>query len=126
VPDVDGVMQVKVLSQVGEVVGVVVHVVALAGLCGAAVPAPVVSDHPVAVVQEEKHLGVPVVSRQGPPVAEDDRLTGAPVFEVDLSSVSGREVGHGLPLCSSGWLLFWLEFNSNGQGFHLTSRGQLD
>jgi hypothetical protein len=42
------------------------------------VPAPVVGDHPIAMVQEEKHLGVPVVSRQGPPVAEDDRLTGAP------------------------------------------------
>jgi acyl-CoA dehydrogenase len=68
-----------------------VHVVALADLGGAAVPAPVVSDHPVAVVQEEKHLGVPVVRRQGPPVAEDDRLPGPPVLEVDLSSVSGRE-----------------------------------
>jgi hypothetical protein len=104
VPDVDGVMQVKVLDQAGKVVGVVVHVVALADLCGAAVPAPVVSDHPVAVVQEEKHLGVPVVSRQGPPVAEDDRLTGAPVFEVDLSSVSGREVGPGLPLWTAALL----------------------
>jgi hypothetical protein len=57
VPDVDGVMQVKVLSQVGKVVGVVVHVVALADLCGAAVPAPVMGDHPVSVVQEEEHLG---------------------------------------------------------------------
>src|ERR1700722_17537478 len=102
VPDVDGVMQVKVLDQVGQVVGVVVHVVALADLCRAAVPAAVVGDHPIAMVQEEKHLGVPVVSRQGPPVAEDDRLTGTPVLEVDLSSVSGREVRHGVPLCSSG------------------------
>ena len=63
VPDVDGVMQVKVLDQVGEVVGVVVHVIALADLRGAAVPAPVMGDHPVAVVQEEQHLGVPVVDR---------------------------------------------------------------
>jgi AcrR family transcriptional regulator len=37
-------------------------------------------DHPVAVVQEEKHLGIPVVGRQGPPVTEDDWLAGAPVF----------------------------------------------
>ena len=54
VPDVDGVMQVKVLSQVGKVVGVVVHVVALAGLCGAAVPAPVMGDHPVAVAHDDE------------------------------------------------------------------------
>ena len=51
-------------------------------------------DHPVAVVQEEKHLGVPVVRRQGPAVAEDDRLAGAPVLEEDLGSVSGRELCH--------------------------------
>jgi hypothetical protein len=61
VPDVDGVVQVEVLDQVGQVVGVVVKVVAVAGLRGAAVAAPVMGDHPVAVVQEEKHLGVPVV-----------------------------------------------------------------
>ena len=38
-------MQVKVLDQVGQVVGVVVHVVAFAGLRRAAVPAPVMGDH---------------------------------------------------------------------------------
>jgi hypothetical protein len=87
VADVDDVVQVKVLDQAGQVVGVVIHVVALEDLGGAAVPAPVMSDHPVAVVQEEEHLGVPVVGRQGPPVTEDDRLTGTLVLEVDLSSV---------------------------------------
>jgi hypothetical protein len=46
------------------------------------------------MVQEEKHLRVPVVGRQGPPVTEDDRLTGTPVLVEDLSSVSGREFGH--------------------------------
>ena len=61
VPDVNGGVQVEVLSQVGQVVGVVVKVVALAGLRGAAVPAPVMGDDPVALMQEEKHLGVPVV-----------------------------------------------------------------
>ncbi len=74
-------MQVKVLDQAGEVVGVVVHVVAFADLGGAAVPAPVMGDHPVTVVQEEEQLGVPVVGRQGPSVTEDDGLACAPVFE---------------------------------------------
>jgi hypothetical protein len=46
------------------------------------------------MVQEEKHLRVPVVSRQGPPVTEDDRLTGTPVFVEDLSSIPSREFGH--------------------------------
>jgi hypothetical protein len=94
VPDVHGVVQVKVLGQLGQVIGVVVHVVALAGLRGAAMSTPVVGDHPVAMVQEEKHLRVPVVPRQGPPVTEDDRLTGTPVLVEDLSSIASREFGH--------------------------------
>jgi hypothetical protein len=49
------------------------------------------------MVQEEEHLGVPVIRRQGPSVTEDDRLTGAPVLEEDLGSVSGRELRHDLP-----------------------------
>ena len=113
VPDVDGVVQVKVLDQIGEVVRVVVHVVAFADLRGAAVPAPVMSDHPVAVLQEEHHLGVPVVGRQGPPVAEDDRLAGAPVLEEDLSSVSGRELGHRCLASLTAKGICSLESNSN-------------
>ena len=93
-------MQVEELDQGGKVVGVMVHVVAFADLRGTAVPAPVMGDHPVAVVQEEKHLGVPVVGRQGPPVTEDDWLASAPVFEEDLSSVGSRELGHRVPPCS--------------------------
>ena len=122
----DGVVQVEVLDEVGQVVGVVVHVVALADLRGAAVPAPVMGDHAVAVVQEEHHLGVPVVGRQGPSVTEDDRLPGAPVLEENLGSVLGRELGHGLPRCSSRQWLFRLEFDSNSQDSHLTSKGSLD
>jgi len=63
VPDVDRVVQVEVRGHRGHVVGVVVHVVTIAGLRGAPVPAAVVSDDPVAVQQEEHHLGVPVVAR---------------------------------------------------------------
>jgi hypothetical protein len=62
VPDVDGVVEVKVLGAVGQVVGIVVHVVALADLRRTAMPAPVVGHDPVAVVQEEEHFGRP--SRQ--------------------------------------------------------------
>src|SRR5689334_6966991 len=43
-----------------------------------AVPAPVVRDHAVAAPWEEHHLGIPVVSRERPAVAEDDRLARAP------------------------------------------------
>jgi hypothetical protein len=38
-------------------------------------PPPVVGDHPIPVMKEERHLGIPVVRCQRPTVAEDDGLT---------------------------------------------------
>ena len=61
VADVHGVMDIEVRGHRGQVVGVVIHVVTVAGLRGPAVPAPVVGDDAIAVLQEEQHLGVPVV-----------------------------------------------------------------
>jgi DNA-binding NarL/FixJ family response regulator len=41
------------------------------------------------------HVGsVPVVNRQRPPVAEEDRLTDPPALVVDLGSIAGSELGH--------------------------------
>jgi hypothetical protein len=58
----------------------VVHVVAVGHLRRPVVPAPVVRDHAVAAPEEEHHLGIPVVGRERPAVAEDDRLDRAPIL----------------------------------------------
>ncbi len=79
--------QVEVLGQCCQISDPVVHVVAGADLGGPTVPTPVVRDHPVAVVKEEQHLGVPVVGREGPAVAEDDRLPGTPILVEDLDII---------------------------------------
>ena len=97
VPDVDGVVEIEMGGQRGQVVGVVVHVVTVAGLRGAPVPAPVMGDDAVAVLQEEQHLGVPVVGRQRPAVAEDDRLARAPVLVEDLRAIGRGDRAHALP-----------------------------
>jgi len=76
--NVNGVLEIEVRSQRRKVVGVVVHVVAVAGLGGSAVAAPVVGDDAVAVLEEEQHLDVPVIGRQRPTVAEHDGLTRTP------------------------------------------------
>jgi hypothetical protein len=71
----DRVAQVEMFSQGREVGNPMIHVVAGAGLVGPAVAAPVVGDHPIPVMKEEGHLGIPVVRCQRPAVAENDRLT---------------------------------------------------
>ena len=94
VADVNGVVEIEMCGHRGQVVGVVVHVVAIAGLGGAAVPTPVVGDHPVAVAEEEQHLGVPVVRRQRPAVTEHDRLARPPVLVEDLGAVGSGDRAH--------------------------------
>src|SRR5690348_5571466 len=60
-------------------------------------PAPVMGDDPVAVLQEEQHLGVPVVGRKRPAMAEDNRLARAPVLVEDLRAIGRRNRTHALP-----------------------------
>ena len=62
VADVNGVVEVEVGGQSSQIIGVVVHVMTVAGLRRAPVPTPVKSNHAVAMTQEEQHLVVPIVS----------------------------------------------------------------
>src|SRR6476620_9121310 len=66
-----------------------IHVMAVAGLSGPAVAAPVMGYDAITVFEEEEHLCIPVVRRQRPAVTEHDGLSTAPVFviDVDVSSV---------------------------------------
>ena len=53
VSDVDGIVGVGFHGQFREVIGVVVHVVALAGLCRTTVSTAIVGDDPEAVVEKD-------------------------------------------------------------------------
>ena len=94
VADMDRIVEIKVRSHRSQIVGVVVHVMTNGSLGGSPVAAAVVRDDPVAVVEEEQHLGVPVVGRQWPAMAEHDRLTGTPVLVEDLESFGGGDCTH--------------------------------
>jgi len=87
VADVDRALQVEMRDQRGEVVGVMIHVVAACHLARAAVPAAVVGDDAVAPVQEIHHLDIPVVGAERPAVGEHDRRAAAPVLVEDLDAI---------------------------------------
>jgi hypothetical protein len=92
--DMNGVAESQMLDHGGRVSGVVVHVVAVRHLARASVAAPIDTDDAVAMLDEEQHLGVPVVGAERPPVVEDDRLAFAPVFVEDLDSFAGCDRAH--------------------------------
>ena len=92
--DVDGILQIQGLGEGGKIVGIGIHVVAIPWLAGSAVPAAVMADGAESMRGKKDHLVFPRVCAEGPAVAEDDRLTGAPVFVVDGGSVFGCDCGH--------------------------------
>jgi hypothetical protein len=51
-------------------------------------------DNPIAMMQEEQHLVVPVVRAERPTVAEHYWLSFTPVLVVDLCTVFRRDSGH--------------------------------
>ena len=77
-----------------QVVGVMIHVMAAAGLGGAAMAAPVVGDDPETVAEEKHHLRVPIIGRQRPAVAKHDGLTLAPVLVEDFRAVLRLDCTH--------------------------------
>ena len=103
VADVDRVLEIEVRRHRREVVGVVVHVVAAGGLGRPPVTAPVVGDDAIAVLEEEHHLRVPVIGRQGPAMAEHDGLTISPVLVEDLRAIRGGDRAHGVLLPAAGY-----------------------
>ena len=96
-PDVDGVPQIEMRGQRRQVIGIVIHVMAVARLGGPAMAAAVMGNDPKTVIGEEDHLGVPVVGRQRPAMAEHDGLPFAPVLVEYLDAIFGRNRTHGQP-----------------------------
>src|SRR5882724_8306727 len=81
------VLEVEMGGQRRQVIGVVVHVMAVSGLGGKAMSASIVGDYAKPVVKKEQHLRVPVIRRQRPAVRETDRLSRAPIRVLNLYSV---------------------------------------
>jgi hypothetical protein len=56
--------------------------------------ATVDADHAIAMVDEEKHLGIPVVGAERPAMMEDNRLALAPVFVKNFDAVLRFDKAH--------------------------------
>ena len=110
VADHHRVFQVQFLEQLGQVVGVSVHVIAIPRLTGTPVTTPVVCDAAIAIGRQKKHLRFPGIRRQWPAVTENDRLPRAPVFVVDLRAVLGGDQVIVLRYCHSSSLLVGVQF----------------
>src|SRR5580698_2590049 len=93
--DMNRILEVEMCGERRQVVGIVIHVMAVPGLAGTPVSPPVVSNHAKATLAEEEHLCVPIIGGQWPAVAKYDGLTLAPVLVIDLRSIFRCNRRHG-------------------------------
>src|SRR2546421_10970708 len=91
------IFQIESLSKLGEIVGVGVHMVAAPWLTRTSMAAPVVRYATISVRSQEEHLIFESIRCQRPAMAEDNRLTSAPVLVIDLRPVLGRNPRHTKP-----------------------------
>ena len=99
-----GILQIKRLDEFGNVGGVGIHVVPIDRLRGTAVPAAIMGDYPITVVQKEHHLRVPVVCGERPAMVEEERLTCAPILKVNLRAVFHCDRVHGISFGFVSWV----------------------
>src|SRR5262245_56101574 len=94
--NVNGIAQIEMLHDRRRVRSVMVHVVTIAHLARAAVPAPVMRNDAIPLLEEVQHLCVPVVGAQWPAMMEDDRLRvlRTPGLVVDGRTVLGCDRVH--------------------------------
>ncbi|MCY1240385.1 hypothetical protein D9M72_532310 [compost metagenome] len=90
--------EVEMFDHGGDVGRVVIHIVTVADLGGAAVAASIMSDDAIALREEIKHLGIPVVCAQRPAMVKNDRLCVArtPVLVKNLDVVLGSHSAHAI------------------------------
>src|SRR5258705_12446532 len=92
------ILEIKLLRQSHQVIGIVIHLVAVPRLGGSPVPTPVVGDAAEAVRREEEHLRIPIIAAQRPTVAENNRLPRSPILEVNLCAIFGCDRAHSVLL----------------------------
>src|ERR1700752_1019943 len=92
--DMEGAFQIEMRRQSRQIVGIMVHIVAVGGLGRATMATAVMGDNAIAMIEEEQQLRVPIIGRQWPAVAEHDRLARTPVLVEDFRAVLGGNSAH--------------------------------
>src|SRR5262245_98705 len=86
--DVNRILQVEMICDGLQIVGIMVHVVAAAGLSRATMSAPISRNDAIAFAEEKEHLRVPIIRAEWPAVTEHNRLPAAPVLVIDVDVLS--------------------------------------
>src|SRR5215472_3326901 len=88
--------KIKLVHELGKIIGPRINIVTGSRLIGRAVSPPVMGDGAVTLGIEKQHLCFPRRTGQWPAVRENNRRSRAPVTIVDSSTVTGFDCWHGI------------------------------
>jgi hypothetical protein len=85
------IFQIQMVDKLSEIVGVLIHVVALPTLARTSMATPVMGNHVISSLHQKQRLRVPGIGAQRPSMREGDDRSGAPVLVnvfISLSSLT--------------------------------------
>src|SRR6185369_17786453 len=94
---VNRVLQIQMLHQGRQIIGIGIQIVAVPRLTRSPVAAPVMRDTTIPARRQEEHLILESVGAERPAVAEYDGLPASPIVVIDASSVFGCDACHDSP-----------------------------
>jgi hypothetical protein len=89
-------LHVEMIYDRRNVVGVMIHIMAVPDLTRPSMSAPVVRDDPETLGQKEEHLGIPVICTERPSVMKENDLciTRAPVLIENIDAILRCDKSH--------------------------------
>src|SRR5215469_17394122 len=82
------ILQVEMIGDGLQIVGIMVHVVSAAGLSRATMFAPIARYDSETFTEEKKHLRVPIIRGKWPAMTEHNGLSTSPVLIIDVDVLS--------------------------------------
>jgi hypothetical protein len=96
VANMNRILETEFCCELGQIIGVRVHIIAVPRLARTPMPAAVMGYAAVSARGEKEHLVFKRISVERPAVTEDHRLPAAPVLVLDLGAIFGAEHTHGI------------------------------
>ena len=92
--DKHGILEIETFHQLGEIIGVGVHVITLPGLAGPPMSPAIMSDTAIATAGQEEHLIFKGVGVEAIRVIKDNGLPFPPIFKIEFRAVFGLDGAH--------------------------------
>src|SRR6266550_5675536 len=88
------ILQIERLGELRQIIGIGIEIISIPWLAGSPMASSIMGDTAITALRQKEHLILECVRAQRPAVAEDNRLSLAPVVVIDPRSIFCRDLTH--------------------------------